>query len=281
MKLVLIPLILIITQFAYAQKSCEDTSIKVMVIDTGITPTKYTRKYIAESTVSENYHDVNGHGSHIAGIVIDGNLEKGSVPVCDNVKLYSCKYFYPGEKVELDETIKCFNKAIELKVDFINYSSTGPDPDPSEQAVIQKASDLGIIIIASAGNESKNRLGYPAGYDIENLIAVGNMNYKGEISPYSNYTGGIVYDYGTDILSNDQYGIPLKMSGTSQAAAMYTHRLLLKKCNKMQKETINTLKSKDTSDIVSINGGSNGKSSSRNTSIRFDWTGRLISESDF
>ncbi len=257
--------------------------IKVMVIDTGVTPTIYTRKFIAESPTTDDYHDINSHGTHIAGIIINGNLEKDSVIVCNNVKLYSCKYYYPNEKYELDETIKCFNRAIKLKVDFINYSSTGPNPDINEKTVIQKASDLGIKIIAAAGNEGLDKLDYPAGYDIENLIAVGNMSYKGELSPYSNYVGGIVYDYGMNILSNDQYGLPLKMSGTSQAAAMYTHRLLLRKCSQIEKISKNTLPKDNSNGILTVNGGFNGKSSKSNSNrgVKFDWAGRIISESDF
>jgi subtilisin family serine protease len=222
--------------------------IKVMVIDTGIVPHELIVPYLEPKWVSNivDYRfkvttdSAESHGTHIAGVILFGDLENGPEPVCGEVELHSCNYYNGADNVT--DSIKCMNRALELKVDFVNYSSGGTTKYPDELAVIQKLSRNGIKIIVAAGNErsqlSKHPY-YPASYALEdltiqNLIAVGNIDTWGNKVNSSNFTGGIVVDYGDKITSTYGFNHFVKMTGTSQATAMYTHRLLLRKCKQIQ-----------------------------------------------
>jgi len=72
--------------------------IRVLELDTGIAPHKKLQNYVQYDN-SNDYEDTNGHGTHIAGIIIYGNQilnNKGEAvfnPVCRNVKIFSCKYY--------------------------------------------------------------------------------------------------------------------------------------------------------------------------------------------
>ncbi len=241
MKTLLIALIMLSTTVMAQNKR-----ITVMVIDTGVNRHKDLKPYLEPVTDTEiDYIDNHGHGTHVAGIIAFGDQNKSKMAVCPEVQIISCKYYNTGPTSDvLDKTLACLKRAVDLKVDYVNYSSGGQDFNKNEHDLIMKITQQGAKMIVAAGNDGKELLNfYPARYafleDIDNLIPVGNLEYSGSTAKTSNFTGGMVYDYGTQILSTyetDQYAF---MTGSSQAAAMYTHRLLLKQCKKIQSDTKN------------------------------------------
>jgi len=60
----------------------------------------------------------------------------------------------------------------------INLSLGGPELDPAEQAAIDYAITCGVIIVASAGNEGEEGMGYPGAY--EPVISVGACGWTNE-----------------------------------------------------------------------------------------------------
>jgi subtilisin family serine protease len=82
-----------------------------MVIDTGIGPHNKLVQGVQYEN-SENYVDRIGHGTHVAGIILYGN-ENLNDPVCNRVKIYSCKYYDPSfQKGEnLKASIECIKKS--------------------------------------------------------------------------------------------------------------------------------------------------------------------------
>jgi len=235
--------------------SLSKRKIKVMVIDTGVAPHYMLRQYLnAEWSSDEfNYPNDDGsnistakdHGTHVAGIILLGDQQKKIEPVCGEVELYSCRFYNPlalGSD-NIKSTVTCLKKALRLDVDFLNYSAGGKDSSEEEKEIIKTISSSGTKIIVAAGNESSSyeiTPYYPAGYfqdpTIENLIPVGNLTDKGERLASSSFTGGIIFDYGTKIKSTLKMRSLGFMTGTSQAAAMYTHRLIMRKCGQIKIE---------------------------------------------
>ena len=104
----------------------------------------------------------------------------------------------------------------------MNISAGGPISDFNERAIIYTMLDNGITIVAAAGNTKinldKNCNYFPACYD-ERIHVIGTSNRY-----YSNY--GKIVDVYLNGTEQTAYGITL--SGTSQAAAIYTGKLIKK-----------------------------------------------------
>ena len=208
-------------------------TLKVMVLDTGVDSSNpFLVKYIPNKYLNnDNSTDEHGHGSHIMGIL--------SLKACSNVQLIPCKAFdyriintFGNGK---DRTIDCLNLALEYKVDIINYSGGGNERGSFEFNLLNKLDKLGVKIITAAGNNGKNldikeNYYYPASYRLKNLIIVGNIDKNHIINSNSNYGKNVIYEIGMDVRSFDNKGNLVYMSGTSQATAVHTSKLIEEFC---------------------------------------------------
>jgi subtilisin family serine protease len=171
---------------------------------------------------SPNIVDFHGHGTHIAGIIAG---------MAKDIEIMPVRYYdvTADGSVNLSNTIKSLNYAIDHGAQIINYSGGGPEYSEDEFQAIKRAQDKGILVVAAAGNDHKdtdlsdNRY-YPAAYEgkgLKNIITVASINNKNELLASSNW-GHKSVDVaapGQDILSTLPGGRYGKMSGTSQAAA--------------------------------------------------------------
>jgi len=71
------------------------------------------------------------------------------------------------------------------RADVINLSLGGPAFAASTPAVIQAAREAGVVVVASAGNESSERPSYPAAYD--GVISVSAVDINKALAPYSSF----------------------------------------------------------------------------------------------
>lgn len=217
--------------------------IKVAVIDTGLdleNPilTKYS-PYRNPASVN----DVHGHGSHVYGILslLTSHVSTEIIPY----KFYSVYNTGMQNLIALREQLR---KAIDDKVDIINLSLDGPQPDKIEYELLQEAQEKGIIVIVASGNNSINldmpncdtsnyakdcvNYSYPTSYTgLDNMITVANYKDKTTLSESSNYgknkvTLGTIgeqvpsfgYTYGQDV--------PRFITGTSQATPIITSAIV-------------------------------------------------------
>lgn len=196
--------------------------IKIAVIDTGFNKAKYGDKVNLCDGMHKGFNgskaftDTHGHGTHIAGLIAKNAGENYCLVIANY-------YNRVNGKGNLLGTIKAFEFAIANNVDIINYSGGGIEPSDFEKAVVKKALDKGIIVVAAAGNNSSNlkyKTYYPAMYD-KRIVVVGNLTKKGRRSPSSNYSGPVdLMVTGTQVRSLNG-----KMTGTSQSAAIVSGRI--------------------------------------------------------
>lgn len=165
--------------------------VRVMVIDTGVDyEHPMLNKFIDFMGLNldpESYKDHHGHGTHVTGIILYGN-EMYAHPttdqygfkhhgfnsydeVCRSVHILSCKYFDPTNKSNdnLKHTVECVRKAIEMKVDVINYSGGGTEPNENEYNAFKDFIATGGTVVVAAGNEHESLVKkpyYPASYAI-------------------------------------------------------------------------------------------------------------------
>ena len=166
--------------------------------------------------------DKHGHGTHVAGII------KSVFP---GVKLLILKYFNPNAtgKDNLNSTIEALKYAVHAKVDIINYSGGGPEPDLEELRVLKLAEKKNILVVAAAGNEESNidikkSAYYPASYGLSNIITISahdqNLNILGS-SNYGKHSVDI-FAPGHRIKSTLPHQRAGYLTGTSQATAFVT-----------------------------------------------------------
>jgi major intracellular serine protease len=216
--------------------------IVVAVIDTGIDPNLSKKvslcRYGSKDFTGTGLADNHGHGSHVAGI-IDSYAKGTRIDRVQRIHANYCmvilKYFDGGHGAEwsqLSAERQALRYAINLKVDIINMSLNGRDPDKQEEALIKEALDKGIRIVVSAGNDgfklsrAHKRTSYPAMYDYR-LNIVGNLDMSRHPAATSN-SGSTVnaWEVGTDIESFCKSGGLCKKTGTSMSTAVRTGKII-------------------------------------------------------
>lgn len=165
--------------------------------------------------------DTNGHGSNIVSLIAKGNE---NTDYCIMVLKYFSK---ETEAVSLNPELKAIEYAIKQKVDVINMSIAGYSFNKQECDLVKIALNKGIRIVAAAGNEgydlSKTKV-YPAMCDSRITIV---MNYYKDTRHYSsNYGNNAIKEQGTYQYGVSDKATPEFKSGTSQATANYTGKLI-------------------------------------------------------
>ncbi|MGK7932203.1 MAG: S8 family serine peptidase [Microcystaceae cyanobacterium] len=180
--------------------------------------------------------DVHSHGTHVAGtIAATGNNGIGVVGVNPYAEILALKIFDDRGRGYTDDAIASVRYAIKLKeaydqdpatganIRVLNMSFGGGEATSEFEAVIEDAGEVGILVVAAAGNNNRNidkQSFYPASYSNDNLIAVAATQQNNNRSSYSNY-GATTVDVaapGDNIYStlpNNKYG---NKQGTSMAA---------------------------------------------------------------
>lgn len=174
------------------------------------------------------------HGTHVAGIVDS---------ISKNVILHSIGILDCDNKASVDDLIDSINWVIHnhQKPAIINLSLVIEDSLVFKDldAVIEKAIESGIIVVASAGNGGVNRCNYSPATANE-IILVGSISKNGLRSSFSNYGDCVtVYTSGEMIVSTIGNNMYTEMSGTSQSTPRITGliaELLLKNEKLSQKE---------------------------------------------
>jgi subtilisin family serine protease len=193
-----------------------------------------------------NPGDDHGHGTHVAGIIgAMADSKSGVSGVAQKVSIMAIKYYSdsnPGS-VNLSNTIRAIEYAVDNGAKIINYSGGGPEFSEEEYIAIKKAEAKGILFVAAAGNEHQNtdvaeNYYFPSAYRLPNIISVAATDIKNNLLPSSNWgkTRVDVAAPGENIFSTlpgNRYGY---MSGTSQATAFVSGMaaLLLSKNPKLK-----------------------------------------------
>lgn len=219
--------------------------IMVAVIDTGLDESLMNKDWVCpeghKDFSGNGLNDTHGHGTHISGLVDQYAKDyiflknKKAPKDIDNVEADYCqiiiKYYDPKSSDNLENTIKAFRWAIDQHVDIINYSGGGLEANKAEKAVVQEALDKGIKFVAAAGNERSDidmHPYYPAMYDKRIFIVANLVSPDSREVASSSNTGKSIntYEIGTNILSRLPGSTFGYMTGTSQAAAIKSGKLV-------------------------------------------------------
>lgn len=166
------------------------------------------------------------HGTHVTGIAAaETNNETGLAGAGFNVRYMAVKTggIPDNPSTEVDESrligfgFQGIIYAALQGAEIINCSFGGGSFSTFEEDIINFATDMGSVVIASAGNESNNEVSFPSGY--ENTISVGAVTTSNQLASYSNYGYSLdVLATGTQILSTSYGNDYVLKSGTSMSA---------------------------------------------------------------
>ncbi len=170
------------------------SSVNIAIIDTGVRPThqdlasNLTNGY---NTYDNNatYNDVNGHGTHVAGLaaaLTDNTV--GVAGMSGNSKIIPIRASdtsTPNALFDDVDIMEAIDWAVTHDAHVINMSLGGPGRSLAFQEKIMEAHDAGIVICAAMGNDSNGTVNYPAAYP--SVIGVGALDVYGTRAAYSNF----------------------------------------------------------------------------------------------
>lgn len=161
----------------------------------------------------------NQHGTHVAGIVaaVVDNFE-GVAGTAVNVKVMSCKVGRDSPvSTSVENTSDAILYAASNGANIINTSFGSPSQTFADIDVINTVSDLGVLIVAAAGNANSDQAFYPAAH--KPVLSVASTNAEDVRSSFSNVHATVdVTAPGSNILSTvllNQYDY---QDGTSMAS---------------------------------------------------------------
>jgi thermitase len=203
--------------------TADSPEVLIAILDTGIDQQhEDLAGKVVESvnfSSSSTSSDLNGHGTHVAGIIAaitDNGI--GVAGVALNARLLNVKVADDNGLVWSSTLAKAIIWAVDNGAKVINMSLVVPTPSPALEEAIHYAWSRGVVLVASAGNGIKSIPMYPAYYS--EVIAVAATDIDGNLWSKSNYGDWIdAYAPGVEIYSTlpgDEYGY---QSGTSMATA--------------------------------------------------------------
>lgn len=202
------------------------SGVRIAVIDTGIARKHFELRDRVKGGVRITGGGINGHGTHVAGIIAASLNHRGIVGVSPEAELYDVKAFGSDGKASLTNILRGIDWSIKNKMQVINMSFGMPQQSEALNRMIQKAASHNIIMVASAGNNGK-AVEYPARYS--QVIAVGALNENGKLADFSSRGAGLNQTApGVDILSTWPGNRFKKLSGTSMAAPHVTGMVALR-----------------------------------------------------
>jgi Subtilase family len=160
--------------------------VLVGVVDSGVDRTHPDLKdavFSYENFTGEPDKDIDGHGTHVCGIIAGRGLWPAGMTGVSNARLVVCK----GLSAQYSAT--AYYRALRAASEgakIVNLSLGGTSFDQAEQIIITRAQDRGVLFIAAMGNEYENgnEIHYPAA--LKGVVAVGAVGEDLKRADFSN-----------------------------------------------------------------------------------------------
>lgn len=189
--------------------------VKVLVLDTGVDkdhPALQSRFVAGKNFVGDSneadFHDTEGHGTHVSGTILADGHNGGLVGVAPEASLYMGRVC-GNLGCSSVAIIEGLNWGIQQKVQVVNMSLGGAWITPAEEAAYKSAEDANVMVIAAAGNDGTNKVSYPAAEPT--VLAVGAIDSTLQRASFSQYGPELdVVAPGVDVFSSVPRGMGRK-----------------------------------------------------------------------
>lgn len=199
----------------------------IAVLDTGVDCTHPDLKdhcipgYNAITNTTEwEGRDVNGHGTHVAGIAASVANSIGGIGV-SQCKILPVKVLGDSGGGSLYTVMRGVHYVTtSRKARIINMSLGSSGFSSSFLSAVTAAIDSGITVIAAAGNDGTNNDHYPHyPSNFRGVYSVGALNHQGTRASFSNYGKSVdIWAPGVQIWATYPGNRHLHLSGTSMAS---------------------------------------------------------------
>ncbi len=169
-----------------------DPGLVIAILDTGVDMThpELSAKVVSAghdfANDDEDATDDNWHGTHVAGIAAaDTNNSEGIAGVAWDCKILPVKVTDADGTGYYSWIIDGIIWATDQGAKVINLSLGGDADDPFLEDACKYAFDRGVVVVASAGNDTGSVV-YPAAYD-DYVLAVAATDYNDERTDFSNF----------------------------------------------------------------------------------------------
>ncbi len=196
--------------------------ITVAVLDTGVDsehPDLAMAIDGSEDFTGDGIDDVNGHGTHCAGIIAARRNDVGYVGVAPESRLLIGKVLGNDGRGAYSAIASGIDWAVQNDADIISMSLGGSLSSGDLFGAVHRALVANKVVVCAAGNEGslfQNSIGYPGRYG--SVITVGAHDPIGNPAGFSSRGGEIdLMAPGTGIWSAHSNGGYRKLSGTSMA----------------------------------------------------------------
>lgn len=199
-----------------------DTGIDLTHADLNVNTT-LSKTFITSGDDALSAKDLNGHGTHCAGIVAAKNNDFGSIGVCAGATVIAVKvlnYRGSGSLSVIVAGLDYVGKnLVNGKLNVVNMSLGGSVSTTLDNAV-KKLAALGAHIAVAAGNSAALVSNFsPARVEATRVYTISAFDSQGKFATFSNY-GNPSIDFsapGVSIYSTYKNGGYATMSGTSMA----------------------------------------------------------------
>ncbi len=166
---------------------------------------------------NNNLADVYGHGTLISGVAVAAANQVGVIGLAPNASLMTLRAGDANGFLSEDDVASALIYAADNGADIVNMSFGDEVVAPLLRDAIEYARSKNVVLVASAGNSSDNRINYPAGY--ETVISVGASTRDGYRASFSTYNSALdLIAPGDSILTASRNLQWTYASGTSLAA---------------------------------------------------------------
>ncbi len=190
-------------------KGIKGSDITVAVIDTGVYGNHIDLKdslvkYIDIVNKRKIAYDDNGHGTHIAGIILGrGIIRRGYYKgIAPEARLISVKVLDKNGKGRIQDVVEGINWILSNKdrynIKIVNMSVGASNIDKRDEKIliekVERLWDEGILVIAAAGNNGPERNSISVPGNSKKIITVGAYDdnkpvYVDKIQSMVNYSG--------------------------------------------------------------------------------------------
>jgi subtilisin family serine protease len=176
--------------------------------------------------------DLNGHGTHVAGIVAArGGNGIGVAGVAWHARLMPLRVLDADARGTTTAVARALHYAVDNGARIVNLSLAGPAGTPDLRDAVDYAQAHGVLVVVAAGNDGADLASsptYPTSYPQDDVLGVAATNESGGLSAVSDYgPGADLAAPGEQILSTALGGGYEWRTGTSMAAPHVAGALVL------------------------------------------------------